>query len=165
MNDAPTAAAADWRRAIATAHDFVGAKLALFIGSELLIYRRDRKPGIPHPGCWDLAGGGREGDETPFACAARELIEEFALRIEPAHVVWARAYPSVTVPSSRAWFLAGRLPAAASSAIRFGDEGEEWRLAEPGIFLGDDEAVPYLKDRLGDYIEAEGKGLAGVNAV
>ena len=55
---------------------FSGAKLALFLGADLLVIKRDDRPDIPYPGYWDLPGGGREGDETPQACALRETYEE-----------------------------------------------------------------------------------------
>ena len=44
---------------------FIGAKLALFIGADLLTILRDDRPDIPFPGHWDFPGGGREGGESP----------------------------------------------------------------------------------------------------
>ena len=32
---------------------------------EILLYLRDKKPGIPFPDCWDLIGGHVEEGETP----------------------------------------------------------------------------------------------------
>ena len=58
---------------------FSGAKIALFMGDDLLVIKRDDKPDIPYPGHWDLPGGGREGDETPELCALREAREEAQL--------------------------------------------------------------------------------------
>ena len=52
---------------------FHGAKLVLTCGDGLLLLLRDDIPTIQWPGHWDLPGGGREGDETPEACALREL--------------------------------------------------------------------------------------------
>ena len=54
---------------------FDGAKLALFLGKDLVVILRDDKPDIPYPAHWDLPGGGREGAETPEACALRETYE------------------------------------------------------------------------------------------
>ena len=42
-----------------------GAKLVLTCEGSLLVLRRDDIPTINWPGCWDLPGGAREGDETP----------------------------------------------------------------------------------------------------
>ena len=36
---------------------FSGAKLALFLGPDLLVILRDDRPDIPWPGRWDLPGG------------------------------------------------------------------------------------------------------------
>ncbi|GGE18898.1 NUDIX domain-containing protein [Aureimonas endophytica] len=135
-------------------HDFLGAKLALLLGDDLLVYRRDRKEGIPFPGCWDLPGGGREGGETPAECALRELREEFGLSLPRERILYARAYASTVRPGAVSWFLAGRLRATDVGAIVFGEEGEEWQLMPIATFRRDPEAVPYLRDRLGDYLLA-----------
>lgn len=37
-------------------------------------------------------------------------------------------------------------------AIRFGDEGQYWRLMEVDAYLAHAMAVPYLQSRLGDYL-------------
>ena len=42
----------------------------------LLLYLRDQKPDIPHPGKWDLFGGYIKEDESPEDCITRELLEE-----------------------------------------------------------------------------------------
>ena len=46
--------------------DFTGCKIALFCGNRLLTILRDDKASIPWPNMWELPGGGREGDESPF---------------------------------------------------------------------------------------------------
>jgi 8-oxo-dGTP diphosphatase len=43
---------------------------------ELLIYKRDNKPGIPFPHYWDLIGGHVEEGETPEEALVREVKEE-----------------------------------------------------------------------------------------
>ena len=52
---------------------FAGAKVALICGGDVLTYLRDDRPELPFPGCWDLPGGGREGEESAEACVLREL--------------------------------------------------------------------------------------------
>ena len=55
-----------------TGQDFIGAKLALFLGDHLVIILRDNIPNIPWPGRLDLPGGAREGNESPKpACCAK----------------------------------------------------------------------------------------------
>ena len=50
--------------------------LLLFCGDSLLTILRDDKASIPWPNMWELPGGGREEDESPFECVAREVYEE-----------------------------------------------------------------------------------------
>ena len=131
---------------------FSGAKLALLFNDHLLTYKRDIKDTIPFPGCWDFAGGGREGDETPVECALRELEEEFALRLSPERIEWRRSYPSVSHPGWEAWFLVGQLTQAEIDAIAFGDEGQYWQMMPIDEYLEHAEGVWYLQARLRDYL-------------
>jgi 8-oxo-dGTP diphosphatase len=43
---------------------------------EILLYKRDNKPGIPFPMHWDLFGGHLEEGETPEEALVREVKEE-----------------------------------------------------------------------------------------
>lgn len=138
---------------------FSGAKIALVCGQRLVTYRRDDKPSIPWPGLWDLPGGGREGGETPAACALRETREEFGLSISPARLHWCRRYPGLTVPGRATYFLAAPIGEDEVAAIRFGEEGQYWRMMTTAEFLGHGEAVPHLQDRLADYLEFSASGF------
>lgn len=137
-----------------TSELFAGAKIALICGQRLVAYKRDDKPGIPFPGQWDLPGGGREGAETPQACALREVHEEFGIQVAAETICWCRRYPSVTAPGLVTWFLAAPLSEAQVAAIRFGDEGQYWELMTFGDFLTHPEAIPHLQARLADYFAA-----------
>lgn len=130
--------------------DFMGAKLALFLGPRLLVLERDDRPGLLWPGYWDLPGGGREGGETPLACALRETREEFGLSVPPAQIRWARAYTNSI--GRRVWFFVGTMPAAAAHSVRLGVEGQGWDLFSTQEFLGHWKAVPQFKARLRDYL-------------
>lgn len=129
--------------------EFHGAKVALFLGERIVSILRDDRDDIPWPGYWDLPGGGREGDETPFACAARETYEEIGLSLQPSHVVWTRVYERGDL---RFWFFAARLSTRAGEGMRLGDEGQELRLFRPDEFLCLDRAVPQFQKRLADYL-------------
>lgn len=129
---------------------FGGTKIALLLGEDLLAYRRDDKPEIPFPNCWDLPGGGREGEETPFECAQREVLEEFGFVFEEAGVVWRRAYTTSDITNH---FLVGQLRPDQLRSVEFGDEGLEWRMMPVEEFLARPDAIPQLQQRLKDYLE------------
>lgn len=135
-----------------TSMSFSGAKLALFIGDDLLVIRRDDDPAIPYPGHWDLPGGGREGDESPESCALRETREEVGLCLAPEQLVWARSYRR---PRGTVWFFAAHLPARTETRVRLGDEGQGWRLMPPDAYCRHQLAVPHFADQLRIYLGDE----------
>lgn len=129
---------------------FAGAKLAAVLGDALLVYRRDDRPDIPFPGLLDLPGGGREGSESPAACALRELAEEFGISIPADRIHYHQSYllgDGVTVSH----FLAVTLTEAEVAAVRFGDEGQDWALLPIADYIADADAVPRLRDWLAAY--------------
>ena len=126
---------------------FSGTKIALVMGGDVVAYLRDDKPGIPWPGLWDLPGGGREGDETPVECALREVEEEFGLAIGPERVRQLTRYAG-TAGGLDTWFCLAEVTADDVARIRFGDEGQYWKMMPIGDFLDHDHAVPALQARL-----------------
>ncbi|WP_109310802.1 NUDIX domain-containing protein [Ruegeria sp. AU67] len=124
---------------------FTGAKVALFLGSDLLVIQRDDKKDIPFPGHFDFPGGGREGAETPLQCVRRETLEEVGLNLAKADFVWSRMY-------GQNWFFAAHRPTSDVNLIRFGDEGQGWCLMSPDIYLENALAVPNFAIRLRDYL-------------
>jgi ADP-ribose pyrophosphatase len=107
--------------------DFLGAKLALFLGDQLLVIRRDDRADIPFPNHLDLPGGGREGAETPEACVLRETREEVGLILTKDALVWGRSYVR---PRGTAWFFAAHLEAE-SAGICAWRRGAVWSLMPP----------------------------------
>lgn len=130
---------------------FDGAKAAVFIGEQLLIYRRDNRPDIAWPDHWDFPGGGREGTETPEETLFREVHEEFGLTVGAQNVIWARNYEAAHRPDAKVWFFVLALPASAEARIVFGDEGQHWTLISLEQFRGLDDVVPSLRNRLKDW--------------
>lgn len=128
---------------------FSGAKLALFLGQDLLVIRRDNRPDIPWPDHWDLPGGGREGNEAPEQCALRETFEEVGLRLREGDLVWTTAYQR---PRGTVWFFVAHKPATLKSQIRFGDEGQGWRLMSPERYCRHPLAVPHFVTQLRHYM-------------
>ena len=108
---------------------------------------RDDHDWIPFPGYWDLPGGGAEPDETPIECALRELHEEFGLTLAPARLT-GRSFPSSEWPQTPAWLFSGRITRAEIASIRFGDEGQEWRMMPVAEFISHPRAVPHFQDRV-----------------
>jgi 8-oxo-dGTP diphosphatase len=133
---------------------FKGAKLALFLGKDLLVIRRDDRPDIPFPDHWDLPGGGREGRETPAQCALRETREEVGLDLRESDLVWslrAERWDGAT------WFFAAHRPASDVEMIRFGDEGQGWELMPPDVYVNHPRNVSHLAARVDDYLKARNR--------
>lgn len=132
--------------------DFWGAKLALFIGTDLLVYLRDDKPSIPFPNMWDFPGGGREGQETPFETAQRETKEEFSLDITKEDVCFSKEYPSWR-ETRVDWFLIAKRPKEDRDLIVFGDEGQKWQLMPLDEYLNHPNGISHLKSRLKENVQ------------
>ena len=128
--------------------EFDGAKLILFLGSRIVVLRRDARPGIVWPGCLDLPGGGREGAESPEACVLREVREEIGLVLAPDDLGWRARFEAPV----RSWLFAAHLEEALRERIVFGGEGRGWMLMEPAAFIAAPDAVPHFRDRVRDYM-------------
>ena len=133
--------------------DFMGAKLALFVGDDLAVILRDDIPGLLWAGFWDLPGGGAEPGETPIECALRETHEELSLVVAPDQISWGRAYTNSI--GRQVWFFACHLPSQTQELIQLGDEGQRWDLMSPGAFLAHERVVPQFKPRLQDYLDGK----------
>ncbi len=118
--------------------DFTGSKIALICGDKVLTILRDDKDDIPCPNMWELPGGGREGDESPFECVAREVYEELGIHLN-------EDWQSV--------FMVGQLRQEQFDNITFGDEGQAYKLMPIEEFLKSKQAVPQLQGRLRDYLK------------
>ena len=129
---------------------FSGAKLALFLGSDLLVIKRDDKPDIPYPGYWDLPGGGREADESPEDCALRETFEEVSLTIPKAELSWSKSYQRAR---GRVWFFVSHQSPDLVAQVRLGSEGQCWQLMDPRDYCAHDRAVPHFAQQLQQYLD------------
>ena len=133
--------------------DFQGCKIALFCGDKILTILRDDKASIPWPNMWELPGGGREGDESPFECAAREVYEELGIHLTEDCMLWSRVYPSVLYEGRYSVFMVCQLRQEQFDNITFGDEGQDYKLMSIEEFLSSDKVVPQLQERLKDYFK------------
>ena len=133
--------------------DFTGCKIALICDGRILTILRDDKPTIPWPNLWELPGGGREGDESPFECAAREVYEELTIQLSKDDIIWSWIYPSMLDENKKSVFLVGKLTQEQFDSIVFGDEGQSFKLMSIEEFLTLDQVVPQLQERVRDYVE------------
>lgn len=133
--------------------DFSGAKIALIYAGHVLTILRDDIPSIPFPNTWDLAGGGREGEETPFECIQREFFEELGIKLSKESIMWVRSYPGVISPEKLSIFMVGQISQEQINQIIFGDEGQGWKMMPLSDWLKDETVMPQLRERLGEYVE------------
>ena len=133
--------------------DFQGCKIALFCGDRILTILRDDKTTIPWPDMWELPGGGREGDESPFECAAREVYEELGIHLNVNCLLWSKVYPSMLFEGRQSVFMVGQLSQELFDSTTFGDEGQAYKLMSIEEFLTSSQVVPQLQGRLRDYLE------------
>ena len=133
--------------------DFQGCKIALICGDKVLTILRDDKDDIPCPNMWELPGGGREGNESPFECAAREVYEELGIHLTENCLLWSKVYPSMLFADKQSVFLVGQLTQNQFDNIVFGDEGQGYQLMNVEEFLSSDKVVPQLQDRVRDYFK------------
>lgn len=133
--------------------EFTGCKIALICDGQVLTILRDDKPTIPWPNLWELPGGGREGDESPFECVAREVYEELSIQLLKDDIVWSWIYPSMLDENKKSVFLVGKLTQEQFNSIVFGDEGQGYKLVSLEEFLASDRVVPQLQERVRDYLE------------
>ena len=133
--------------------EFSGCKIALISDDKLLTILRDNISSIPWPNMWELPGGGREGEETPFECVQREVFEELGLKLEETAIVWAKEYQGMLDPDKTSIFMVGSITQEDFASIAFGDEGQAYQLMDVSQFLADEKVIPQLQDRLRDYLE------------
>lgn len=133
--------------------EFTGCKIALICGDKILTILRDDKETIPWPNMWELPGGGREGNESPFECVAREVYEELSIQLSKEDIIWSWIYPSMLDENKKSVFLVGQLTQEQFDSIVFGDEGQAYKLMSIEEFLNSKQAVPQLQGRLRDYLE------------
>ena len=133
--------------------EFTGCKIALICGDKILTILRDDKETIPWPNMWELPGGGREGNESPFECVAREVYEELSIQLSKEDIIWSWIYPSMLDENKKSVFLVGQLTQEQFDSIVFGDEGQGYKLVSLEEFLTSDQVVPQLQERVRDYLE------------
>jgi len=133
--------------------EFSGCKIALLCEDRLLTILRDDIPTIPWPNMWELPGGGREGEETPFECVQREVFEELGLKLKEVDIFWVKEYQGMLDSDKTSIFMVGTITQEECAKIVFGDEGQAYQMMDVSQFLSDKKVIPQLQDRLKDYLE------------
>jgi len=100
-----------------------------------------------------LPGGGREGDESPFDCAQREVYEELGIHLTEECLLWSKVYSSVLFEGKQSVFMVGQLSQDQFDSIVFGDEGQAYQLMKVEEFLTSSQVIPQLQRRLRDYLK------------
>lgn len=136
--------------------EFVGAKVALFLGKNILVLRRDARLDLPWPDCLDWPGGGREKGESPEACALREIREEVGLSLDCADLDHATA---INRTGHLIWYFVARLPASAADQVRFGGEGQGYAVMTPQALCRDAACLPYYRTFLAALLTGSAEGL------
>lgn len=131
--------------------DFQGVKVALINNGKVLTILRDNIPNIPYPNMWDLAGGGRENEESPYETMRREVLEELNIDIPESNVVWVKHYESVTKPGKKSVFMVANISDHQIESIKFGEEGQGYKMVTFQEFLDNKDVIEQLKHRFLDY--------------
>lgn len=139
---------------IGNAQTHVGTKVAIVCDGQLVTYLRDDVSHIPDPGLWDFPGGEREHGETALECVIRETEEEFGITIAPSHLIYAATYKSHQPGRADVAFFVAHLPQNLIEQIKFGDEGQYWRMMPVDVFLACEDAVRELRGALQAYLQS-----------
>lgn len=131
--------------------DFQGVKVALINNGKVLTILRDNIPNIPYPNMWDLAGGGRENEESPYETMRREVLEELNIDIPKSNVVWVKHYESVTKPGKKSVFMVANISDHQVESIKFEEEGQGYKMVTFQEFLDNKDVIEQLKHRFLDY--------------
>lgn len=127
-----------------------GSKGLVFIGDEVLVYRRDKNTKI-YPRSIDIPGGGPAAGETPFDTFQREVKEEFGLDIVQSDIVYVKKYPSTLEEIKFAYFPVAKLGSHHKDNIKFGNEGTEYMLISLDEYLGLTDAWPLFQNHAREY--------------
>ena len=130
---------------------FQGVKVALINNGKVLTVLRDNISNIPYPNMWDLAGGGRENEESPYETMRREVLEELNIDIPESNVVWVKHYESVTKPGKKSVFMVANISDHQIESIKFGEEGQGYKMVTFQEFLDNKDVIEQLKHRFLDY--------------
>jgi len=133
--------------------EFVGAKVVLMCGDDLVAYLRDDFAHIPDPNLWDFPGGECQDGETALDCAIRETYEEFGVCFTEEELLYEASYQSHQPGRADVAFFVAKVESETIEKIRFGDEGQCWSMMPVSEFLSHANAVRELQVTLQTYLK------------
>ncbi|MGF3067344.1 NUDIX domain-containing protein [Facklamia sp. P12945] len=132
--------------------NFIGVKVALINKGKVLTILRDNLPNIPYPNMWDLAGGGRENEESPYETMRREVKEELAIDISESNIVWTKYHESITNAGEKSVFMVANICDSQIENIKFGEEGQKYEMLAFEDFIDNEDVIEQLKKRFLEYL-------------
>lgn len=137
-------------------HSVTGVKGLVYLGKDLLMYKRDNKTEIM-PYCFDVPGGGSEYGESPFVTFKREVKEEFGIEIDKRDIVYAKKYKHLKEKGKFTYFVVAELPNDIKSEIKFGDEGLGYLFMTEKEFIKNEEIWPIFHQRGIEYFNTKNR--------
>lgn len=128
-----------------------GSKGLVFVGSNIVVCRRDDKTNV-YPLCIDLPGGAPEVGESPFDTFKREVKEEIGLDIHEFDVVYSKQYGSLSDQTKPVYFIVVKSEKIKAEDIVFGDEGLEYLIMTPENFVNLTDSIPKHQQKVSEYL-------------
>jgi len=132
--------------------EFSGSKGLVFIGNQILLYRRDGRT-TRYPHYLDLPGGGREGHESPFDTFKRELKEEFGIDVTESDISFCSVHESISDPGMTGYFLVAKLGDALKKEVKPSEEVPEPMFMTLEEYLLQPDVIPKQVERIRAYLE------------
>ena len=85
----------------------------------------------------------------------REVMEELNIDIPKSNVVWIKYYDSITKPGKRSVFMVANISDYQIENIRFGEEGQGYKMVSFREFLEDKNVIEQMKSRFSDYLNKQ----------
>jgi 8-oxo-dGTP diphosphatase len=116
-------------------------------GNELIMYQRDNKPDIPHPGKLAIFGGIIEDglNETPIEALIREISEKLNIKIDPKQIKYKGLLVAGDDQDHDKHISLVEITPQQKNAIKKGSEGKKIVFFTPDKLPDQNEMVPDLK--------------------
>lgn len=134
------------------AENFIGSKAALIYEGKILTHLRGDVEGISFRNLWDLPGGKKEKNETPYECIERETYEEYGVRLNEKNIILQKIYPDLFNSGKTIYFFVFNVTKEDIENIKSSYESEVWDLIPIPDFLNKENAIKPLQEMVSDYI-------------